>query len=489
MKKLIVVTLFVLLIVAFSATVYAQKVEWKASGFLDTVTDWGKNVNCTLAKSGMYNTVEPVYQPGGDGYNHTMAFLQTRMRLKLDAVMDKNLSGTIFLEADSARWGETPGTGDQRNKMGFWSGDRGAMEFKNLYIDFGLPYIGVPVPISFRVGLQPLMIRPNMVVYTDGMGVTGTVKVDPATIQLLWFKALENKDYASDDVDVYGLHANAKIGPVTAGGYGLNYNMNTYPFADGAVSKQSNMWWLGAYMDGKLGPVDVNLDFVYDTGKVESKTAGVKDVDYRGWATRAKIDFPWEKFNVGVVGMYASGADTNKTSSSGLPDGTNRKVGAYVLPPGSEAFAIFTEGQVFYGSIFDRNTDMPGIGVAGNYTALSRGTIGGTWMAKLYASVKATPWYKLTLQALYIGDTTKHGNTVGTARKAPYGTTDLRDDKTIGWEFDLLQEFQIYKNLTYGIGAGFMARDKGLEYWDSATSSNDKPKTPWSVISVLMYTF
>jgi len=487
MKKFIVLSFIALLVLAFGTMAFAQakkeepKLDFRASGFITTFSTWGQNITTGNAAAGMYGSVGAAFQPGGAAYDDTVSWMATRGRLKFDAVMGKNLSGTIFFEMDSSRWGET---GDGRNKFGVWSGDRAALEIKNVYIDFGVP--GIPVPISVRAGLQPLAMRPNMLIYTDGMGITGNIKVDPANIQLLWFKALENTDYASDDVDIYGLHVNAKVGTVTVGGYGINYNMNTYPFADGAVSNQGNFWWLGVYADGKVGPVNLNFDFIYDRGTVEDKAAPIfRDVKYRGWATRAKVDFPLDKINVGFVGMYASGSDTRKTSSAGLPAAGVTKVSGYVMPPGSEAFAIFAESIVFYGSGI--NNVGSGIGVAGNYSQVSRGTIGGTWMAKLYGSFKATPWYKVTLQGLYIGDTTKNGNTVGTARKAD-GVT-LRDDKAIGWEVDLINEIQIYKNLKFNIGLGALFPGDGLRYWDSATSSNDKPKTPWAFLTELSYTF
>ena len=94
------------------------------------------------------------------------------------------------------------------------------------------------------------------------------------------------------------------------------------------------MYWLGAYLDGKAGPVNVNFDFVYDYGSVDErdtrdKGAGfltafnnIPNVKYEGWMTRGKIDFPWEKFNFGSVFMYATGADTRRTSPSGLPGTT-----------------------------------------------------------------------------------------------------------------------------------------------------------------------
>lgn len=483
MKKLLVFTLMGLLILAFG-TVYAQqkkegpKLEFVASGFIDAESTWGRNITTGNPKAGLYRTVPSDYLPGGGGYDETVAFMSTRARLKFDAKYGKDVSGTIFFEMDSTRWGET---GDGRNKLGVWSGDRAAVEIKNLFIDFALPF--TPVPVSMRVGLQPLALRPAFFLYTDGMAVTTNIKVDPANIRLIWAKALENKDYNSDDVDVYGIHANAKIESIAAGAYWLYYDMKTYPLKDGPVNNQADFHWIGLYGDGKVGPVNLNFDAIYDCGKVKSKIIGLKDVKYRGWATRLKIDYPWEKFNFGFVGMYASGADANKTDPTGLPGATKQKVKSYVLPPASEAFAIFSESIVFYGTSF--NFTKTGIGVSGNYTQVSRGTIGGTWMAKLYGSFKATPWYKVTLQGLYIGDTTKHGNTVGTAIKADGKT--YRDDKTIGWEFDLINEFKIYKQLSYGIGAGVLLPGDALKYWDG--TGNDKPKTPWAIISRLLYTF
>ena len=210
-----------------------------------------------------------------------MNYYESRARLKFDAIMDKNLSGTFFFEMDSARWGDIAGGStakiSERNTYGYWSADRAAVEIKNVYIDFGLPYVGIPVPMTFRVGLQPLSIRPNIFLYSDGMGVIWNTKVDPVAIQLMWFKPFEGRDAVSqDDVDVLGGHLTAKIGTITAGGYALYYNMNAYPFnaiTAGTIygftgSFDAEMWWYGLYMDGRLGPVDVNLDGIMDRGKV-----------------------------------------------------------------------------------------------------------------------------------------------------------------------------------------------------------------------------
>ena len=560
MKKFIVLSLCGLLIIAFSATVYAQKLDFRASGFIDAIGVYDKNVPRYNSAAGIFQVVNPDY-----GYPYSKAasaaaiaaglpnnpkaldkkqtFVTSRMRLMFNAIMDKNLSGTIFFEADSSRWGDT--SGGQGGKFresgayGVWSADRTSLEIKNVYIDFGLPYFGIPVPMMFRVGLQPLGIRPNMFVYTDGMGITASLKVaDMINIQPMWFKALEGTDWAQDDVDVYGIQANVKIKTFTIGGYGLYYNMNSYPFlgtttpgatlaATGALpgsyalvqgTYQSGMYWLGAYADGKLGPVNINFDFIYDWGKVERHlgrsangdgtvvySSEYSDVDYSGWATRAKIDFPWEKFNFGTVLMYATGADAKKTSTSGLPGTTvaygpagakagqynvlSSKNSSFVVPVGSEQGAIFQEALVVYNSIFG-NSEPLGIGTNANYNQLSRGGIGGTAMAKLYASVKATPWYKITLQGLYVWDTTKNGNTFGNARKLD---GNLRDDKGIGFELDLINDIDIYKNLTFSFGGGYLWAGKAMDLWDRTATAipntNFSPKNPWVIATKLLYTF
>jgi hypothetical protein len=495
MKKFIALSLLGLLIVAFSATVYAQKLEMKMSGFIDAQTLWYRNVTPGNPAAGFYQAIAGDYKvPGVAAFNKTVAYSEARTRLRFDAVMDKTLSGTILFEMDSGRWGETSPSGAQRNAMGYWSADRAAVEVKNTYIDFGLPYFGIPVPMTMRVGLQPLSIRNNLLVYTDGMGITAGLNIAPVTINPMWFKALEGKDARSDDVDVYGLQAIVKVAPVTIGGYALYYDMKSYPFfgdpapAYGlpATNNFAKMWWLGAYMDGKLGPVNLNLDFIYDTGKVESRTSGIDSVDYDGYVGYLKIDYPMDLFNFGLVAMYASGANADKTNTTGLANGTNKKVRSYVVPPGSESGAIFGESLVVYSSWVDRGDS--GIGDSLNYTQMSRGPVGGTWLAKLYGSYKIAPWYKMTLAVLYIGDTTKNGDTFGTSVGSD---GKLKDNKSIGWEFDLYNEFQIYKNLKYTVAGGILAPGSALKFYDpsSEDSCNKKLKSPWIITTNLTYNF
>jgi hypothetical protein len=256
------------------------------------------------------------------------------------------------------------------------------------------------------------------------------------------------------------------------------------------------MWWLGLYADGKLGPVLLNLDAVLDTGEVNSRTnPALKDVDYRGWAFRAKANVPMDKINFGGTFMYATGADLKKTNASGMPGSAqispylSKKVGSYVIPPGSEQWAANQESMIVYGSNITASALPVGMFLhpgAGYPTGMTRGGFGGTWFAKVFAGFKATPWYKVNLEALYIGDTTKNGNTLGDAVKA---TGQPRDDKTIGWEINLINEINIYKNLKWDIGLGILFAGDALDQRIGSTFRNDSPKNPWIIATKLKYTF
>jgi hypothetical protein len=180
--------------------------------------------------------------------------------------------------------------------------------------------------------------------------------------------------------------------------------------------------------------------------------------------------------------MYASGADTNKTSKDGLTKGASgSKVGSYVIPA-CEGGNYSNNLSIFYSDAY--TTAAPKYG-QDSANQMSRGWLGGTYMAKLYASTMVAPWYKVTLGAMYIGDSTKNGNTIGTARKAD-GTT-LRDDKTIGWELGLGNNFDVYKNLQFNVLLGYLIPGKGLEYWNG--TKNVEPEDPWIIATRLQYSF
>ncbi|MFH1123463.1 MAG: hypothetical protein V1758_07340, partial [Pseudomonadota bacterium] len=480
MKKCIGLILFGLLIVAFSAPVYA--VDWKASGYLDTNYFYYKNIFKGNQIYGNHKGTDGNAMGDDRHWNKTGQYFNTRGRLKIDAGIGKDVTGTMFFEMDSARWGEVVGGKDQ---VGKWTADQAAVEVKNLYLDFGIPYVGIPVPMTARIGIQPLSVRSEMLITTDGPGITLGFKADPVTISPFWFKASQSKDYAANDADVFGTQLIAKVDKLTLGAYGVFYDMRTYPltsvtYTNVDPSFKARMFWFGGYADGKVGPMDMKADFVMDKGSVKDFGAtGHDEVKYQGWVARLKLSFPVEMFEVGAQGLYGTGSDAKKTAGSGLPGSTTPygnksfKVGSYVVPPGTEehvAFGASGSGYFLGGNgITSRGPD----NTASSGTSLSRGAIGGVWFAQAFASYKVAPWYKVTAIGSYIGDTTKNGNTVGTARKA---SGDPRDDKAIGWELGLFNEIQIYKNLSWGTVFAYMIAKDGLDVWSATEGRNLSPQ-------------
>ena len=515
MKKFVVLSLIALLVLAFGTMAFAQakeepKLNFVASGFIDVIGNYIRNVpqpGASTSAAGATGPADNFFGPpvaymmpaAKQAFDNKMTYVENRGRLKFDAIRGKEMMGTFFFEFDSTRWGERipAGSTAQRQYAGFWGvADRSSLELKNMFLTFGMPW--VPVPITVQACIIPMAIRPAFFLATDGPGIQAAVKIDPAQVRLIWMKALENKDWAADDINLYGIEAFAKISTISVGGYAVYFNANSYPVGDGEPSYASEVGWYGVYATGKLGPVILSADLGMNRGEISDRRdtlTRARDVKLRGWGGILDVRFPWEKFVFGFASIYGSGADQSKTSSNGLPgsyvasgSGTSRKVGAYIIPAGTEGTPGHSIILCGNGIINRNNTGFE----HGASTYYARATFGGLWINKIIASFQVTPIYKVTLEGMYVRDTTKKGNTIGNARKAPYLTTDMRDDKSIGWEIDLYNEVALYKNLKFAIGGGILFAGKAMDYWDSTVVTADKnvsPKNPWIIATSITYSF
>jgi hypothetical protein len=510
MKKFVVLSSISFLILAFGATVYGQEkapaLDFKASGFIDAIAEYNINVpqpGAGLSASGGTSTNSVVYGPppayllpkaeGGDdqAFDKKKAYMESRGRLRFDALMGKEMQGTFQFEFDSTRWGERAPSGAQRNYSGHWGvADRSSLELKHLYFTFGVPWI--PVQTTLTAGIQPFYVRPSIFMGTDGPGITASFKIDPATIKLMWAKPLEGRDWAADDDDMYGIEANAKVSTFTVGGYWVLFNENSYPHTVEPVPGfRSDVWWGGLYLDGKLGPVILNFDFCYDDGTIESRTQDAgrpKDVDLSGWGMILNVGFPWEKFLFGFSSIYGTGADQKKTAAIPLPGAvtpwgtTTTKVKAFIMPGGTEAsntHALIVDGAgINRGSLgFEPANDNHG-----------RAGQGGLWINKIYGGFQVSPEFNTRLEVMYVRDTTKNGNTIGNALKTN-GTP--RNDGDLGWEIDWFNTLAIYKNLTWQFGGGILFAGDAMDYAviGADPGTNKGPKNPWAIISNLTYSF
>jgi hypothetical protein len=419
--------------------------------------------------------------------------MDTRFRLKFSAKANDYATGVIYFEGDSSQWGEDP---DGRNTAGAWNADRNAVEIKQFYIDFKVPGLSDFAPTTVRAGVQGFSVRSHVLLFTDGAGLETTTTAGPVKFQLYWYKPEEGDTNRSDDADVYGARLWVPgLMPVTPGGYILYWNANNYPIRSAAPVAdfaQADLFWIGAYVDGKIGPVALKTDFVYSGGEVEArsvaKALGAVDVDAGGWLLFADACFSMPMgdmaLDIGLAGMYATGVDVRD------PDDFD----GYFIPPGSEEGYGGNWGIVFYPS---RVNDAVRIANLGSGTAAAYGKAGGTWFGKIYAGVKPLDWLKVHAYAMYIGDTTDNGNTIGNAAETANvaGPVTFEDESDIGIEFGAIVDFQIYKNLTYSIGAGYLLAGDALDTFDPAASAaaltavNDEPDDPWAVVSQLIFKF
>lgn len=464
MKKTLLVLLAVLL--GLIAAAPAQAVNWSARGAINIMTAYYKNVDLRL----------PVYRGGPPGtnafgfgvgaldpaWNEENAWTQLRTQIYIAARVNENLSGTLGIEIDSSRWGDN-GTGS--GNAGKWGTDQVAVKVKNAFIDFKVPQ----VPVWLRAGIQNFQVRRNIFFIADGAGVSARIafQADPVTVSIrpFWGKIYEGFDHTdADDQDIYGIDLNFAIGDIKPGVFFCYQARRQLYDGTPAVEGDSKQWWLGPYIDAKIGPVAATLDFVYNGGEEDFQGASpFSDIDHEGWIIRGEASYVLNKFRFGLGALYGTGDDPTTNDDEG-----------YNIPHYSEAAALNTDFLIVFGNWGLYAPYGATYNIFGFFKPWS--TPGqGVWYVRGFADYQVTGWLKLMANAGYIGDTVDHGDTFG---------TDLDDDDTIGWELDVGAQVNIYKNLVLSSAFGYLIGGKAL-----SMGPGDRPQDPWAWVTTLSYIF
>lgn len=504
MKKMLMIALALGLAVALAAP--AMATDWSARGHIYV----GGAIHRTAPAAGPpqypFPFAPPVspLNPISDAWNDTMAWVRMAANLTITARQSEDLYGVLGFNMVSSRWGED-GRQDVTN-LGSWyrqgQDDSGTLSvlINEAFIDFRVP---PKLPIWLRIGSQPFILRPWLVVQTVGPGLTGRIMIDPIKLSIMpgWAKKWEGYDWDCDDVDVFMVDMAMPIGPVRVGTFLWYENHGAYlgrvdtsqattPYPDSGQRDTANVYWIGAYADGKIGPVGLQFDFVYTGGEIEfdpdwSAILAVPhpaDADIRAWVVRGVLDVsPMDRLKVGIGGLYATGMDLNPTETD-IEE--YRSVNGYEFQgrqqgcPALQDFLILTDGVM--GAVPCRG---PGVGFIGgpNY-------IGGVWYVRAFADFMATDWLRLVANFGWIGDTYDEGNKWGTAAD-PSSPSGLRDDDDIGFEMDFAFNIQLYKNLQWGVGFGYLFAGDALDQLNTTTGLNEDPNDPWALVSAILYTF
>jgi hypothetical protein len=87
----------------------------------------------------------------------------------------------------------------------------------------------------------------------------------------------------------------------------------------------------------------------------------------------------------------------------------------------------------------------------------------------------------------YIGDTDKHGDAFN-----PDGDWDNDsdgDNDNVGWEFDVGANVNLYKNLLFTCGFGYLIAGDAIEKKLDENGVETKVDDPWTIIGNLRYSF
>jgi hypothetical protein len=483
MKKMLMIALALGLAVALAAP--ATATDWSASGYIYVLGA----VHKTMPSGGPVPNPDPTSPPYfGDAWNDTWSWVRMGAGLDITARQSEDLYGVLGFRMHSSRWGE-PDTAGDPTKMAAWyrAETTGTLSvlLNHAYIDFRVP---PKLPIWMRVGVQPIFVRPWVFVMWDGPGISLRIPIDPIklTITPAWYKKWEGADFEGDDNDVYTVDMNMPIGPVLIGSFFWYENYNDWSRAnanmavvdDSGNRNEADLWYIGVYSNGKLGPVSYMLDFVYGGGEIDGNPAAavpVADRDIESWVIRGETSVNISKFTVGLGALYATGED-NSTVDSEQYIAPNQREGGLNGHAPLQDFLLLTDG--FLGMI-------PARGNMAGYIG-GPNPLGGVWYVRGFAQVMLTDWMRVGVNMGWIGDTTDDGNRIGNAQDA---AGNLRDDDDIGFEIDVGANIQLYKNLQWGIGFGYLVAGDAMDMNTGVVGVNEAPQDPWVLCTALLYTF
>lgn len=405
-------------------------------------------------------------------------------KVKLGIKASENLSGYLEWDMDvfGGVWGGTSG-------FGKWN-EKGDVKISRAYIDFKIP--GLDHPVWTRVGIQPFAIRPNVFLNTSrggGISFRSTYNVSGNALSLGtgWGKISE---YDAGEYNLINTSTNLFYGlldyKMKGMGFGFYIALVTGREAGNGKDKNGNIWWIGGYSDGKIGPMNYNLDLIFDTG--QEKIKDVKPTyknEFNGWFARAVVTYPYEKFTFGLGGLYASGDDYKKVQ-------LKRKYSGFVLPYKADPFGPADDSLIVISGWNQSPSPAGDVGYTTNpFNSIGVGTMNlaqegwpGIWGVRLFADYKAYDRLTLRGQVSYWGDTSKHGDSFEYPFLSSYRKDKDEDD--IGFEVDLGVRIDIYKNLTLLSSFGYLWAGNAI---DMKEIRGKAIEDPYAWVTTLWFTF
>jgi len=434
MKRFWLVLLSLGLVMAFSASVFAVDVKFSGEYFV----------------GGMYLDKTTVMKDTATDGPSTALYYQ-RMRLKTEFVVAPGLSLVTRADIMERAWGaarSTPGTAADTNSAGT-AAENENIAFDYLYVTYASP-IGV-----FGVGYQPNGTWATVFANSETPlpKITYALPIGDFTLLLQMGKGADQSrtakyasPYSDADYDVYYLMGMYKFkqGVAGLGLFGLR-NKTTKP-----LGYEAQVFLIEPYFQAQFGPVKVQAEVDYATGKQRKYESGGSDINYDSWAGWIDATATFGPIYFGGTFAYVGGDD---------PATTDKNEG------------YWTGGMDFNPCLLLWNYDryywagtMPGYGAATN-----SGPMTNAFFYQGRVGVK--PSDKLDIMA-----SLSYAN----ADKKPTGYSDA-----YGWEIDVTGTYKITNNLSYMLGVGYLMTGDYYKAGTAGVSVRDN----YIVVNKLTLTF
>jgi hypothetical protein len=414
---------------------------YDSEGSLIRVMPWNKKEGFSYMYDG--GPLDGVTSSHGDDATSS-AWYEQRLTLTMDAKVADNLKGFVELETTSDNYGHFS-TGTRTWGNNSFNNSIGTLDVNQAWILYTGSGLGVPAGI--KIGHQPLALSHKMFWdHTRHGDDSIVVFADPTKemhVALLTVKAVEgNIGDNTDDIDGY-------CGLIT---YKIDAN-NTlganYAYLNGGTGSQLSrlsLQNLGVHAGGNVTGLSYKAEVDLQFGKVEKGTPD--EAKFKGYGIFANLGYKIDPINVRA--SFALG--------SGDADMDDNKIKEFqtLLGPDDIHYSFIYE-YIISSAAF--NQAIPN-GVSDNRST----GIANTTYYNLGVDYSVTKDLNLALDGFILR-----------ATKVPDGS-DF--SKSLGWEVDLKAAYNITKNLTYGVAAGYFSPGKFYDPEKWGVDGVDKKGVP-----------
>ena len=410
--------LWILVMVSLSMTAQAETKEYSLSGVLDFDFFWGRNLNTF-----------------DNDMVDTPALIESEVELELNVSLTDNVSALITLGA----WGVKP---TSQMDMGL-AVDKAYIEIREMYWE----------PFTFRIGVQDVVYQQcddgslrcgrSFVTRMEGLpGANFIFEFDQVTLEVFWGKFMDNTGAAvpmltgsTADADVYSIFFQYSFTEENKLQAQLHYlhdkaNMVTdlYGISPAVGNSGTSIFTLCVGLDWHFGDNwYVWGELAYTGGRLMA-VVGAPDIDAAGFAGHVGLEYTWNAVDIkpylGFELVYYQGDDATRTGTlvdAGFVPWTGEYRRSLIIERRSNMVAAARETEGWY--------DVIGMN---NY-----------WIVHLNGGLRSIWDGKIALDfGLHYASATDE-------------TLDNMRGNNIGWEFDVMAQYNYTEDLVFSLGLGY----------------------------------